>query len=68
VVRPLLGIPDNEIIICGKALGHNDPEAPVNALVTSAPRSAILRHSTAGNHSELLLQSRDCRAIVWPLG
>jgi nitroreductase len=34
VIRPLLGIPDNEIIICGMALGHIDPDAPVNALAT----------------------------------
>ena len=34
VIRPLLNIPKNEIIICGMALGHIDPDAPVNALVT----------------------------------
>jgi nitroreductase len=34
VIRPLLGIPDHEIIICGMALGHIDPDAPVNALNT----------------------------------
>ncbi len=34
VIRPLLGIPDHEIIICGMALGHIDPAAPVNALAT----------------------------------
>jgi nitroreductase len=34
VIRPLLGIPDNEIIICGMALGHVDPCAPINALAT----------------------------------
>jgi nitroreductase len=34
VIRPLLGIPDNEIIICGMALGHADPEAAVNRLTT----------------------------------
>jgi nitroreductase len=34
IIRPLLGIPDNEIIVCGMALGHIDPAAPVNALVT----------------------------------
>ena len=34
IIRALLNIPDNEIIICGMALGHIDPDAPVNALVT----------------------------------
>jgi nitroreductase len=34
IIRPLLKIPDNEIIICGMALGHIDPDAPVNALTT----------------------------------
>jgi nitroreductase len=34
IIRPLLNIPENEIIICGMALGHIDPDAPVNALVT----------------------------------
>ena len=34
VIRPLLDIPENEIIVCGMALGHIDPDAPVNALKT----------------------------------
>jgi nitroreductase len=34
VIRPLLNIPENEIVVCGMALGHIDPEAPVNALTT----------------------------------
>lgn len=34
IIRPLLNIPEKEIIICGMALGHVDPEAPVNALKT----------------------------------
>lgn len=29
-----LGIPANEMLICGMALGHADPEAPKNRLVT----------------------------------
>ena len=32
VIRPLLNIPENEIIVCGMALGHIDPDAPVNGL------------------------------------
>jgi nitroreductase len=34
VIRSLLGIPENEIIVCGMALGHIDPDAPVNGLKT----------------------------------
>jgi nitroreductase len=34
VIRAQLGIPEKEIIICGMALGHIDPDAPVNRLVT----------------------------------
>ncbi|MFZ4649593.1 MAG: nitroreductase [Rubrivivax sp.] len=34
LIRPVLGIPDSEIVICGMALGHADPDAPVNRLVT----------------------------------
>jgi nitroreductase len=34
VIRPLLNIPENEIIVCGMALGHIDPDAPINALKT----------------------------------
>jgi nitroreductase len=34
VIRPLLGIPENEVIVCGMALGHIDPDAAVNGLKT----------------------------------
>ena len=34
VIRPILNIPENEIIICAMALGHIDSDAPVNALKT----------------------------------
>jgi nitroreductase len=34
IIRPQLNIPENQIIVCGMALGHIDPDAPVNALVT----------------------------------
>ena len=44
LIRPLLGIPPGEIIICGLALGHADPDAVVNRLVTTrAPVSAFAR-------------------------
>jgi nitroreductase len=34
VIRRELGIPDNEIVICGMALGYADESDPVNRLVT----------------------------------
>jgi len=34
IIRTQLGIPEKEVIICGMALGHIDPDAPVNRLVT----------------------------------
>jgi nitroreductase len=34
IIRPLLNIPENEIVICGMAVGHIDPDSPVNALTT----------------------------------
>ena len=34
VIRRELGIPRNEIVICGMALGHADPAAAENRLVT----------------------------------
>jgi nitroreductase len=34
IIRRELGIPENEIVICGMALGHADEADPVNRLVT----------------------------------
>ena len=34
IIRRELGLPDNQIIICGMALGYPDPDAPENRLVT----------------------------------
>ena len=34
IIRAQLGIPEKEIIVCGMALGHIDPDAPVNRLAT----------------------------------
>lgn len=34
VIRPILGIPDNQVIICGMALGHADPADAINGLQT----------------------------------
>jgi nitroreductase len=40
IIRSELGIPQNEIVICGMALGHADPDAVENRLVTErAPPS-----------------------------
>lgn len=44
VIRPILGIPDNQIIICGMALGHADPDDPVNRLQTE--RAALAEFAT----------------------
>jgi nitroreductase len=35
IIRPLLGIPENEIIVCGLAIGHADPDAAINTLATA---------------------------------
>jgi nitroreductase len=34
IIRPILNIPEDEVIICAMALGHIDPDAPVNRLTT----------------------------------
>ena len=34
IIRPILNIGEKEVIVCGMALGHIDPDAPVNELVT----------------------------------
>jgi len=34
IIRPQLGIPDSEVVICGMGIGHIDPDAPVNTLET----------------------------------
>jgi nitroreductase len=44
IIRPMLGIPVNEIVICGMAIGHADPDAPVNALKTE--RAAVSEFTT----------------------
>lgn len=33
-IRARLAIPENEVVVCGMALGHADPAAPENTLVT----------------------------------
>ncbi|GAB2181544.1 nitroreductase [Denitratisoma sp. agr-D3] len=34
IICPRLGIPDDQMLICGMALGHEDPAEPANRLVT----------------------------------
>ena len=34
VVKPILAIPVHEVLVCGMALGHSDPEAPANSFWT----------------------------------
>ncbi len=44
VVRPVLGLEETEVMVCGMALGHADPDAPENGLVTErAPASRFMR-------------------------
>jgi nitroreductase len=33
-IRPVLGLAEEEVVVCGMALGHADPDAPENRLVT----------------------------------
>lgn len=33
-IREVLGIPENELVLCGMSLGHADPDAPENRLET----------------------------------
>ena len=43
VIRPVLGLAEEEIVVCGMALGHADPDAPENRLTTErAPSSAFM--------------------------
>lgn len=34
VVREFVGAPDEELLFCGMAIGHADPDAPINSLVS----------------------------------
>jgi nitroreductase len=43
VIRPLLGLGEEEVVVCGMALGYADPDAPENALVTERePASSFM--------------------------
>ena len=39
VMRPVLGLAPEEVVVCGMALGHADPDAPENRLVTERATS-----------------------------
>jgi nitroreductase len=40
VIRPVLGLEQEEVVVCGMALGHADPAAPESRLVTERATSA----------------------------
>lgn len=43
-IRAHLSIPEEEVVVCGMALGHSDPAAPENTLVTErAPAAEFCR-------------------------
>jgi nitroreductase len=43
-IRPVLGLGEEDIVICGIALGHADPDAPENTLITTrAPARDFMR-------------------------
>ena len=39
VIRPVLGLAPEEVVVCGMALGHADPDAPENRLETARSTS-----------------------------
>ncbi len=39
VIRPVLGLVPEEVMVCGMALGHADPDAPENGLATERAAS-----------------------------
>jgi nitroreductase len=38
-MRPVLGLAEDEVVVCGMALGYADPDAPENGLVTERAES-----------------------------
>lgn len=43
-IRPVLGLGEEETVVCGMALGYADPDAPENALVTArTPARSFMR-------------------------
>jgi nitroreductase len=48
VVRAVLGLPEDEVLVCGMSLGFADPAEPANALVTERePIEAFVRFGPA---------------------
>ena len=48
VVRRELKIPDDQVVICGLALGYADPDAVPNNLITERAPLAGLHHLVSG--------------------
>lgn len=44
VIEQQLGLPENEMVVCGMSLGHADPAAPENRLVTEREPVAGFAH------------------------
>ncbi len=44
IVRQALGLPESEVVVCGMALGWEDPQAPVNR--TRTEREPLARYFT----------------------
>ncbi len=44
VIAPLLGLAEEEVVVCGMALGRADPAAPENTLVTERAPAAEFTH------------------------
>lgn len=43
-IRPVLGLAEEEIVVCGMALGYADPTAPENSLITARdPAASFMR-------------------------
>lgn len=40
VIRPVLGLAEEEVVVCGMALGYADPDAPENRLLTERAPAA----------------------------
>jgi nitroreductase len=50
VIRPALGLTEEEVVVCGMALGHADPDAIENTLVTAREKArAFMRFDGFGD-------------------
>jgi nitroreductase len=49
-IRPVLGLAEEEVVVCGMALGYADPDAPENRLATARePARMFMRFDGFGN-------------------